>query len=158
MSGASERANGRASGPVLTSLFLINPDHSATRLEHPDPRPNFSRSLEAPQAERPILTHPMSPPLTGQATDHVIRFPGRFGAGRRDDDDDNDQQQSQLGRPSQLSQLAQGQKGQWACSVSNGDHREASTHYGTKPGHFETLKIHFPTSEGVSEVSERANE
>ena len=32
------------------------------------------------------------------------------------------------------------------------------THYGTKPGHFETSKIHFPTSSGVSEVSERANE
>ena len=31
-------------------------------------------------------------------------------------------------------------------------------HYGTKPGHFETSKIHFPPSEGVSEVSERANE
>ena len=31
-------------------------------------------------------------------------------------------------------------------------------HYGTKPGHFETSKIHCPTSEGVSEVSERANE
>ena len=26
-------------------------------------------------------------------------------------------------------------------------------HYGTKPGHFETSIIHFPTSEGVSEVS-----
>ena len=33
-----------------------------------------------------------------------------------------------------------------------------TSHYGTKPGHFETSKIHFPTSEGVSEVSERANE
>ena len=31
-------------------------------------------------------------------------------------------------------------------------------HYGTKPGHSDTSKIHFPTSEGVSEVSERANE
>ena len=31
-------------------------------------------------------------------------------------------------------------------------------HYGTKPGDFETSKIHFPTSKGVSEVSERANE
>ena len=30
-------------------------------------------------------------------------------------------------------------------------------HYGTKRGHFETSKIHFPKSEGVSEVSERAN-
>ena len=29
VSGASERANGRASGPVLTSLFLFDPDHSA---------------------------------------------------------------------------------------------------------------------------------
>jgi len=28
-----------------------------------------------------------------------------------------------------------------------------TTHYGTKPGHFETSKIHFLTSEGVSEVS-----
>ena len=34
----------------------------------------------------------------------------------------------------------------------------AAAHYGTKPGHFETSKIHFPTSEGVSEVSERGNE
>ena len=31
-------------------------------------------------------------------------------------------------------------------------------HYGTKPGHFETSKIYSPTSEGLSEVSERANE
>ena len=30
-------------------------------------------------------------------------------------------------------------------------------HYGTKPGHFETSVIHFATSEGVSEVSERAS-
>ena len=33
--------------------------------------------------------------------------------------------------------------------------------YGTKPGHFETSIIHFPTSEGVSgvsEVSERMSE
>ena len=30
VSGASERANGRASGPVLTSRFLFVPDHSAT--------------------------------------------------------------------------------------------------------------------------------
>ena len=29
MSGASERANGRVSGPVLTSLFLFVPDHCA---------------------------------------------------------------------------------------------------------------------------------
>ena len=30
---------------------------------------------------------------------------------------------------------------------------EGPTPYGTKPGHFETSKIHFPMSEGVSEVS-----
>ena len=29
VSGASERANGRASDPVLTSRFLVDPDHSA---------------------------------------------------------------------------------------------------------------------------------
>ena len=29
VSSASERANGRASGPVLSSLFLFVPDHSA---------------------------------------------------------------------------------------------------------------------------------
>ena len=29
----------------------------------------------------------------------------------------------------------------------------STMHYGTKPGHFETSIIHFPTSEGVSEVS-----
>ena len=37
-----------------------------------------------------------------------------------------------------------------------GDEEESPKplHYGTKLGHFETSKIHFPTSEGVSEVSE----
>ena len=34
----------------------------------------------------------------------------------------------------------------------------ATPHYGTKPGHFETSIIHFLTSEGVSKVSEQANE
>ena len=34
VSGASERANGRASGPVLTSLFLFIPDHHAM-VEYP---------------------------------------------------------------------------------------------------------------------------
>ena len=37
-------------------------------------------------------------------------------------------------------------------------HGKSTWHYGTKPGNFETSKIHFPTSEGVSKVSERANE
>ena len=31
-----------------------------------------------------------------------------------------------------------------------GEEDAAAAHYETKPGHFETLKIHFPTSEGVS--------
>ena len=29
--------------------------------------------------------------------------------------------------------------------------RRQAAHHGAKPGHFETSKIHFPTSEGVSE-------
>ena len=33
VSGASERANGRASGPVLTSRFLFVPDHSAVFID-----------------------------------------------------------------------------------------------------------------------------
>ena len=36
MSGASERVNGRASGPVLTSRFLFVPDHSAPSGEEVD--------------------------------------------------------------------------------------------------------------------------
>ena len=35
---------------------------------------------------------------------------------------------------------------------------EALTYYGTKPGHFETLKIHFPTSERCERTSEWTNE
>ena len=38
--------------------------------------------------------------------------------------------------------------------------RDGAVRYGAKLGHFETSKPHFPTSEGVSEVSgasERAN-
>ena len=34
MSGASERADGRASGPALQSEFLAVIDHSATRIEY----------------------------------------------------------------------------------------------------------------------------
>ena len=34
MSGASERANGRASGPALQSVFLAVIDHSALALRH----------------------------------------------------------------------------------------------------------------------------
>ena len=41
---------------------------------------------------------------------------------------------------------------------ADADDAAAPTHYGSKPGHFKTSKIHFPTSEGVSEVSARANE
>ena len=36
--------------------------------------------------------------------------------------------------------------------------RRGTLHYGTKPGHFETSINHFPTSKGVSKVSERASE
>ena len=35
---------------------------------------------------------------------------------------------------------------------------KTEAHYVTKLGNFETSKIYFPTSEGVSEVSERASE
>ena len=38
--------------------------------------------------------------------------------------------------------------------MAEGEEEEKAMHCGTKPGHFETSKIHFPTSEGVSEVSE----
>ena len=38
-------------------------------------------------------------------------------------------------------------------SGAEDDDDDDATHYGTKPGHFETSKIHFPTSEGVSKVS-----
>ena len=43
MSVASERANGRASGPVLTSRLLFVPDHSAAALEPPPPSVNRRR-------------------------------------------------------------------------------------------------------------------
>ena len=43
-------------------------------------------------------------------------------------------------------------------AANKGGSTPVAAHYGIKPGHFETLKIHFPTSEGVNEVSERANE
>ena len=49
-------------------------------------------------------------------------------------------------------------KGGKSKKLRNVSESDEAPHYGTKPGHFDTLKIHFPTSEGVSEVSERANE
>ena len=46
VSGASERANGQASGPVLSSRFLFVPDHSAvaTVVKHHSPRSLGQRS------------------------------------------------------------------------------------------------------------------
>ena len=35
---------------------------------------------------------------------------------------------------------------------------QTSSHYGTKPGHFETSLIHFPTSEGVSSGGRKRSE
>ena len=45
-----------------------------------------------------------------------------------------------------------------SAAISAANPVTESAHYGTKPGHFKTSIIHLPTSEGVSEVSERANE
>ena len=42
MSGASERANGRASGPVLTSRFLFVPDHSAEQPGRSRPQQQYT--------------------------------------------------------------------------------------------------------------------
>ena len=42
--------------------------------------------------------------------------------------------------------------------TSNIEDTVEMAHYGTKPGHFKDIKFHFPTSEGLSEVSERASE
>ena len=67
MSGVSERANGRASGPVLTFLFLFVPDHSPeavhyeeesreAELAEPVAEEEFAPAeadLEAPQYEQP---------------------------------------------------------------------------------------------------------
>ena len=35
--------------------------------------------------------------------------------------------------------------------------QSGTLHYGTKPGHFETSKIHFPTSERGERMSERTS-
>ena len=59
MSGVSEQANGRASGPVLTSLFLFVPDHSAAA----------GSRIAQPYAEDPPYSHPR-PHLHHLAADH----------------------------------------------------------------------------------------
>ena len=45
MSGASERANGRASGPVLTYLFLFVADNSEAVARPPETAPLKARKL-----------------------------------------------------------------------------------------------------------------
>ena len=49
-------------------------------------------------------------------------------------------------------------KGVGSIDDEKGKVGEGGRHCGTKPGHFETSKIHFPTSEGVSKESKRAGE
>ena len=49
VSDASERANGRANGPALTSLFLFVPDHSA------------SSSSSSSSSLPPVVSHPLFP-------------------------------------------------------------------------------------------------
>ena len=45
VSGASERANGRASSPVLTSRLLFVPDHSALTFLAPNSVESLNRAL-----------------------------------------------------------------------------------------------------------------
>ena len=42
----------------------------------------------------------------------------------------------------------------WSFLMTIASYIQITAHYGTKPGHFKTSIIHFPTSEGVSKVSE----
>ena len=52
VSGASERANGRASGPVLTSVFLVVLDHSdSVQIEDGFPRRKDALSVQPPQRQ-----------------------------------------------------------------------------------------------------------
>ena len=168
MSGASERANGRAGGPVLTSLFLFVPDHSAL--------PHFSSLISHTQEAAGSLDITAESDrghfrLVGSAKQKLtIHATNETFSQTRDKmaklEDANKQQQAKEIKPG-----LKGKRGKQMVTInassssSNAGKSSASSsasskssHYGTKPGHFETLKIHFPTSEGVSEESERANE
>ena len=74
-----------------------------------------------------------------------------------EDNDDNDEKMTTI-------KMTTSTKITWTLTFRNEEGEDSSSFYlssmhnGTKPGHFEAFKIHFPTSEGVSEVSERTNE
>ena len=67
VSGACERVNGRASGPVLTSRFLVVPDHCAFRTLRKEPliiiqTPLYKCSVE-PEANQNFLDKRKKPGL-----------------------------------------------------------------------------------------------
>ena len=186
MSGASERANGRASGPVLTSLFLYFPDHSSTTGE------TFLFDASSVQTQITKLSSPShhhedknlednnhggggSVTQAGAAADDGAE--NNNPANNNDDDDNNDGVSDRCKattstitatatattatttvNPDCPSSASGVETPQTILSAVSMAATVATAHCGTKPGHFETSRIHFPTSEGVSEVSERANE
>ena len=71
--------------------------------------------------------------------------------GEDDDDDDHGPHPAKYRRQSDVAGIPGSAVSGSAISGTNADGEPS--HYGTKPGHFETSIILVPTSEGVSKVS-----
>ena len=222
VSGAGERANGRVSGPVLTSVFLVDPDHSETVREveycqaetlllYGDTRYDSGSFDHGDEETREALWY------YEQALTILQKIEAENQRSVKEADNNNNNNNNKnnnknhnnnkfdnfkltgllraakmrMGRtlikmgdfgrameqlPSSLrfgrkgkekkkggKEEEEGEEEEKAESKEAGEKKDekakkSPSHYGTKPGHFETLIIHFPTSKGVSEVSERASE
>ena len=100
--------------------------------------------------------------FTGNSTDSNEDLRAKAGSIQDEIEDAESLQQPGFHRASPLrrSKLTsyQPHRGGGLHPVRDEEESGSPLHYGTKPGHFETSIIHFPTSEGVSEVSEQAKE
>ena len=205
------RANGRPSGPVLTSRFLFVPDHSARVPGQPPSASSNSFFYKTTfHFDQPISTREVGACYLCLVIDQAsklstvvnfcpkIRFQGSAGnvtaetttmtetkttetTTTTEKTTTSTQEKSKM--PTMISMMTPstsaiqgrilstyddtelGHFADPATPVRSNPHSSLSlppaylpSHYGTKPGHFETLKIYCSTSEGMSKVSERVNE
>ena len=133
VSGASERANGRASDPVLTSQFLFVPDHSAST-------PVW---MTTPTSTPVLITTPSTPPGSPDLSD-------RFSSLGKED---GDRDRGENGETETSPPLHYGTKpGHFVTSNLTLSHKRGSERSGERERSEQS-----EASERVSGVTERAN-
>ena len=159
VSGANKRANGRASGPVLTSLFLFVPDHSASVS---DDNPFFHHGLSSAFAigATTFANATATPTHTNHsyhATDAMAHADNYAGSPTDTGNSSYNGTVSHLSSPSDPNPNSPNDPYLPSTAAIQTTDDGRTVHYGTKPGYYETSN-HSLSHERGSERSDRASE